>query len=201
MDKLTERQKQVFDFLVTQTRSNGYPPSIREIGKALGISTLKGVTCHLEALERKGFIERSSSARGIKIKNMENLFTSQTIIKLELKSIEKKKEPEFVSLPKSLVEGDEKSTFLYQVKGNAMKDDAILDGDVVIVQYQPTAKNGEVIVAELGGKTVINKYFREKGRVRLQPANADQQAVYVNEDFVINGKVIGLLRAPRKAAA
>jgi repressor LexA len=201
MDKLTDRQKQVFDFLVTQTRSNGYPPSIREIGKALGISTLKGVTCHLEALERKGFIERTSSARGIKLKNIESLFTSETIIKLELKSTEKKKEPEYVPVPKSMVEGDENTTFLYQVKGNSMKEDAILDGDIVIVQYQPTAKNGEVIVAEVGGKTIINKYFREKGRVRLQPTNSELQAVYMNEDFVINGKVIGLLRTPRKAAA
>jgi repressor LexA len=136
MEKLTDRQKEVYDFLVAETRDKGYPPSIREIGKALGISTLKGVTCHLEALERKGFIDRNSSARGIKINFLEDLFLSTHIIKLPLigqvaagkpilseQSIE-----EYISVPKHMVGANTQGAYLLRVKGDSMIDDAIFDG-------------------------------------------------------------------------
>lgn len=174
---MTDRQKEVYEFLSKQTEENGYPPSIREIGKALGISTLKGVTCHLEALERKGYIERSSAARGIKLKHKDKI---NPMIQLEIKSENKLKSPEFMSLPRTMLPTDQNPTFLYQIKGSSNRKSAILDGDIVVVQAQNTAKKGELIMAEINGRTVIQKFEIPKKNSK--------------RNIQINGKIVGLLR-------
>ena len=202
MEKLTDRQKEVYDFLVAETRDKGYPPSIREIGKALGISTLKGVTCHLEALERKGFIDRNSSARGIKINFLEDLFLSTHIIKLPLigqvaagkpilseQSIE-----EYISVPKHMVGANTQGAYLLRVKGDSMIDDAIFDGDIIIVRSGLQASNGDIVVAVINGEATVKRFYKEKSKVRLQPSNDKYEPIIVKEDFQLAGKVIGLMR-------
>jgi len=202
MEKLTDRQKEVYDFLVAETRDKGYPPSIREIGKALGISTLKGVTCHLEALERKGFIDRNSSARGIKINFLEDLFLSTHIIKLPLigqvaagkpilseQSIE-----EYISVPKHMVGANTQGAYLLRVKGDSMIDDAIFDGDIIIVRSGLQANNGDIVVAVINGEATVKRFYKEKSKVRLQPSNDKYEPIIVKEDFQLAGKVIGLMR-------
>lgn len=202
MEKLTDRQKEVYDFLVAETRDKGYPPSIREIGKALGISTLKGVTCHLEALERKGFIDRNSSARGIKINFLEDLFLSTHIIKLPLigqvaagkpilseQSIE-----EYISVPKHMVGGNTAGAYLLRVKGDSMIDDAIFDGDIIIVRSGLQANNGDIVVAVINGEATVKRFYKERAKVRLQPSNDKYEPIIVKEDFQLAGKVIGLMR-------
>jgi repressor LexA len=202
MEKLTDRQKEVYDFLVAETRDKGYPPSIREIGKALGISTLKGVTCHLEALERKGFIDRNSSARGIKINFLEDLFLSTHIIKLPWigqvaagkpilseQSIE-----EYISVPKHMVGANTTGAYLLRVKGDSMIDDAIFDGDIIIVRSGMQANNGDIVVAVINGEATVKRFYKEKTKVRLQPSNDKYEPIIVKEDFQLAGKVIGLMR-------
>lgn len=100
---------------------------------------------------------------------------------------------EYLSIPKSIVRNDVDG-FLLRVKGDSMIDDHIKDGDILLCKLQPTAKNGDIVVAVIDGEATVKRYYREKNRVRLQPANKKFKPIYLDEDFIINGIVKGVIR-------
>lgn len=202
MDGLTKRQRQVLNFVTKEIEKKGYPPSIREIGKRMGISSLRGVTIHLDALEKKGYIKRNSSARSIKILPPNNeVITSIEVIKLPLVGRVAAGEPMFaeeyiedwIPIPKSMVNNN-KNAFLLKVDGDSMTGDHIMDGDLVIVKPQPVADNGDIVVAVIDDEATVKRFYREKDCIRLQPSNPKYKPIILKKDFQINGKVIGLLR-------
>jgi repressor LexA len=207
MAELTERQKKVLKFIKKMVEDRGFPPSVREIGRALSISSLRGVTGHLDGLERKGFIKRNSTARGIQVlKSPEGIpLTDVPSVQLPLVGaiaagapiLAEKNITDWVPVPRKLVHSNE-NAFLLRVQGDSMVEDHILDGDLVIVKPQPTAQDGEIIAAVIEEEATVKRYYREGDQVRLEPANSSYSPIIVKQrEFRIAGKVIGLLRSVR----
>ncbi len=202
---LTKRQKQVLNLIVKEVTSKGYPPSIREIGKALNIATLKGVTCHLDALEKKGYIKRDSTPRGIKVNstaiNGISAFQNKDVIKLPLLGrvaagapiLAEQNIEDWVSVPKTLIKNN-RNLFLLRVQGDSMINDHILDGDLAIVKSQTTAENGDIVVGIIDNEATVKRFYRRNNHIELRPSNPKYKPIILEEDFKINGKVIGLLR-------
>jgi len=199
---LTPRQKQVLQYILDTIEKSGYPPSIREIGKAMGISSLEGVTCHLKALEKKGHIKRDSSHRSIRVlPSAKPVVEKEGVVRLPLLGsiaagapiLAEQNVEDWIPIPKSLVRNN-RDAFLLKVKGDSMKGDHILDGDLIVARYQVDAENGETVVAVIDGEATVKRFYREGDHVRLQPANPDYQPIIVKRDFQICGKIIGLLR-------
>jgi len=202
---LTKRQKQVLNCIVKEIETKGYPPSIREIGKALNISTLRGVTCHLDALEKKGYIKRDSTPRGIKIISsvINGILTSQNrkVIKLPLLGrvaagtpiLAEQNIEDWFSVPKELVKNN-RNVFLLRIRGDSMINDHILDGDLVIVKSQTTAENSDIVVGIIDNEATVKRFYRRNNHIELCPSNPKYKPIILKEDFKINGKVIGLLR-------
>jgi repressor LexA len=199
--ELTARQREVLDAIRAYQAQKGYPPSIRELGKALGISSLRGVTIHLDALEKKGYLERESTSRSIRLLDGSGSAGAQVSVPL-LGSIA-------AGLPLLAVENVEcyvpvapdlaknaKELFALRVKGDSMIGDAILDGDTIIVRSQPSADNGDIIAALIGDEATVKRLDSASKPVRLLPANPDYQPITLDqEDARILGKVIGLVRS------
>lgn len=202
MDGLTKRQRQILNFVTKEIEQKGYPPSIREIGKRMSISSLRGVTIHLDALEKKGYIKRNSSARSIKIltPNKETI-TSIEVIKLPLAGRVAAGEPilaeeyieDWIPVPKTMVKNN-KNAFLLKVNGDSMTGDHIMDGDLVIVKPQPVADNGDIVVAVIDDEATVKRFYHEKDHIRLQSSNAKYKPIILKRNFLINGRVIGVLQ-------
>jgi repressor LexA len=199
MKELTKRQKAVMDFINREVRKKRIPPSIREIGKELEISSPRGVTRHLEALEKKGFIHRGRIARGIRILadtagELVNLPLVGRIAAGKPLLAEENLDGSF-SVDKSFVPSGR--CFCLKVNGESMVGAGILDGDFVIVRQQSTAENGEIVVALLGDEATVKRFYREKGKIRLQPENPLMDPILVTgskRDVSILGKVVGVFR-------
>jgi repressor LexA len=209
--KLSERQQDILDFLSDFITENGYPPSVREIGEAVGLSSSSTVHSHLNALENKGFIRRDpSSARALTVLGRHNETTDKAnpiaaarlprnVVELPLvgrvaagiPTLAEENVEESLILPTQIV-GDA-SSFLLTVKGESMIDAGILDGDYVVVKEQPTANNGEIVVALIDDEATVKTFYREPDRIRLQPENSSMKPIYTR-DITILGKVIALLR-------
>jgi len=205
---LTERQREVLDFIRSFALQNSYPPSVRDIGEAVGLASTSSVHAHLNTLEEKGFIRRDgSSARAIIvlddseipsleestgiIRNIVNLpLLGQVAAGIPMEA-QQDIEDSF-SLPKQIV-GDTAS-FLLTIRGDSMIEAGIFDGDYVVVREQPTANNGEIVVALIDSEATVKTFYRETDRIRLQPENVSMQPIYVRDDVTILGKVIALLR-------
>jgi len=200
---LTARQKEVLQYILDTIEKKGYSPSIREIGKVMGISSLEGVTCHLNALEKKGHIKRSSSHRSIRVMPVAKtaMEKNEEIVKLPLLGRVAAGEPilaeenieDWIPLPKSLVRSDH-PVFLLRVKGDSMKEDHILNDDIIVARHQMDAENGEIVVAVIDGEATVKRFYREGSHLRLQPANSNYEPIILEKDFRICGKVVGLLR-------
>lgn len=200
---LTGKQRVVLDYLIRYLGEHGYPPSIREIGKALGINSLRGVTVHLDALSRKGFIGRESTSRSIRIlKTPADLeggpFTSLPLLGsiaagdplLAVENIEGE-----VPVPKAML-GTTDRAFLLRVKGDSMIGAHIADGDLVLIRPQQTAENGDLVAALLGDEATIKRFHSDDGEAILLPANPAYQPIPLRgRDVRLVGKVIGLLRS------
>ena len=205
MAPLTKRQREVLDFLGEFIRDRGYSPSIQEIGDALGMSSVATVHKHLTQLKRKGFI-RQEPNRKRSIELGEDVFSeSGEVVELPLlgtiaagEPIEAIEDRRKISVPAELVGRKRgKRVFVLRVKGNSMVEDHILDGDHVVVAEGQSADNGQTVVALLDGENAtLKKYYREKGSVRLQPANEAMEPIIVerDRDVRIQGLVIGLIR-------
>lgn len=209
---LTKRQIAILDFIIQQIRSKGYPPSVREIGEAVGLQSSSTVHSHLTQLEQKGYIKRDpTKPRAIMIlkdsSGDEDFYTTPTV---ESDTFE-----EMVSLPlvgqvaagqPILAEENVEDTipfpmrfirhndsFLLKVKGDSMINVGIFDGDLIIVAPTQVADNGEIVVALIEDEATVKTFYKEKGRVRLQPENDTMEPIYAT-DVQIMGKVIGLFR-------
>jgi repressor LexA len=196
-EELTKRQQQLFDFIQEYYNRNGYPPTIREIARKMKIKSTKGVVDHLTALQKKGFIKRSEyQSRGITISDgspgaetpiMGRIAAGQPILAIENREGALKLGFSFSSLGTS---------FLLRVKGTSMIGAGIYDGDLVLVRQQPTAENGDIVVAMVNEEATV-KYFKQtKTGIILEPANAEFKPIEVNDkdEFSIVGKVIIGLR-------
>lgn len=208
---LTARQQQVLDFIRAWMRQSPYPPTVREIGQGVGLSSSSTVQAHLKQLEAKGFIRRSGSkSRSIQLIDEESNLASDVpsltedaynrdIVQLPLIGrvaagapiLAEQNVEETVPLPVSLV-GDSAS-FLLRVKGESMIDAGILDGDYVVVREQHTADNGDIVVAMIDDGATVKAFYREADRIRLQPYNPTMQPIYTR-DATILGRVVALLR-------
>ena len=203
METLTKRQDDVLDFVKSYISSHGYPPTVREIGSAIGVSSPATVQAHLESLAEKGFIRKEGTKnRTIEVLvNNEYLNQKEEVIEVPLlgkitagSPIEAIEKPnEFFSLPAFLVPKG-KEVFTLNVSGCSMINAGILDGDIVIVEKRNTARNGEIVVAMTDSNEVTLKtFYKEKGHFRLQPEN-DTLDPIILDNVTILGKAIGLYR-------
>jgi repressor LexA len=200
--ELTRRQQQILDFIRSYLNRHGYPPSVREIGADVGLSSSSTVHSHLAALETKGFIRRDptkpralevfdyrDSDRGIDYGQVRAIpLVGQVAAGAPILAAENIEAT--IPLPAELADED---TFLLRVKGDSMVDAGILDGDYVVVHQQRTATNGDVVVAMLEDEATVKRFFKEPDRVRLQPENASMEPIYAT-DVTILGRVQGLFR-------
>jgi repressor LexA len=196
---LTKRQREILDFLNEFIQQHGYAPSLEEIGRRFGLSSLATVHKHLTNLQEKGFIKRAWN----RSRSVELVPTRGGGRALELpllgyvaagSPIEAITTAESISVPEDLI--GKRDTYVLRVRGDSMIDEQIRDGDFVIVEDRKTAENGEMVIALLRGSDVtLKKFYRENGEVRLQPANAAMRPLKVPADHVqIQGVVVGVMR-------
>jgi len=202
LPSLTGRQRQILDFIKRQTRERGYPPSVREIGEAVGLSSSSTVHGHLARLEEKGYLRRDATKpRAIEVlDDGDRAIHHQRLVNVPLVGRVTAGEPilavqnveDYVPLPRDLAGGE--NTFLLTIHGDSMVGAGILDGDTVIVRPQQTAANGDIVVAMVGDEeATVKRFFKEKGGVRLQPENPVMKPI-VSKDVRVLGKVLGLFR-------
>ena len=203
MEKLTKRQSEILDYIKEYMISHGYPPTIREIGTALNLSSPATIHAHLANLEQKGFIKRQDAKnRAIELL-VENEFAKNNELTVEVpllgkitagSPIEAIEHPdEYFALPSYLIPKN-KEVFTLNVSGCSMINAGILDGDIVIVEKRNTARNGEIVVAMTDENEVTLKtFYKEDGYFRLQPEN-DTMDPIILDNVTILGKAIGLYR-------
>ena len=211
MHKLTKRQKQILDFIRTTIDEKRYPPSVREIGAAVGLASPSTVHAHLNALEAKGYIKREGAkSRSLSIvergdtdpvagASSAQAKASDDTVKLPLVGnvaagsplLAEQNIEEEISIPKSVF-GDGNS-FLLKVRGDSMVDIGICDGDMVVVKEQHTARDGDIVVALLEDGATVKSFYREKDCIRLQPHNPALEPIFTR-DVQILGVVTGLFR-------
>jgi repressor LexA len=201
--KLTARQQQLLNYIEREVSTTGVPPSLREIGAALGISSTNGVRSHLKALEKKGYIHRNlRTSRGIamlgRIKRVTSTALQQAMevpilgrVTAGMPILAVQNREGSLRLDPSLVKGA--NTFALRVEGDSMIEAGILDGDYVLVRPQPGADNGDIVVALLDDEVTVKRFYREANGVRLQPENPRMAPIHVSE-VQICGKVTGLIR-------
>lgn len=199
--EITTRQRQILQYIVQHIDMRGYPPTVREIGEAVNLSSSSTVHAHLRTLEDAGLIKRDAVlTRAIKpLPSMQTKPTTQKTISLPvlgriaagrpLLAVEDAEE--MFPLPNDFLSGGE--GFMLRVKGESMIDDGIKEGDLVVVRKQQNADNGDVVVAMLDNEATVKHFYRENGRVRLQPANSAMDPIYADNVQII-GKVVGLVR-------
>jgi len=207
MRKLSDRQQAILDFVAEYTTDHGYPPSIREIGQAVGISSTSVVDYNLRALERGGMILRDREvSRGLRTVGQAPL-ARPTMVKIPIVGRIAAGEPiealeqhdDFLELGAGTVPD---GCYALQVKGKSMIEDLIDDGDLVVIRPQETANNGDIVVALLmsqgpstEGVATLKRLYRERDQVRLQPANAAMQPIYVDPNQLrVQGKVVSVIR-------
>jgi len=203
-DLLTERQREVLGFIKEHISQKGYPPSLREIAQNLKIKWTQGVEKHLQALEKKGYIRRSSTARGIEILGFSRGVSIPVVGSiaggrpiLAEENLERS-----LTLDKDLVPME--NAYFLKVEGESMNKAGILDGDYVLVRPQPTAERGEIIAALIGDEATVKYFFSGKSRVLLKPANPDFKPLILDEEsdgFKILGKVMLVLRVLEKSSS
>jgi len=202
MPKMSQRQQAILDFIKASVRERGYPPSVREIGEAVGLASSSTVHGHLDRLEKKGLIRRDpTKPRAIEILDDDSRANfALSVRQVPLVGKVTAGEPitatenieDYFSLPVHLV-GDQE-VFMLSVQGDSMIEAGIFDGDYVIVRQQPTAANGDIVVAMTeDGEATVKTFYKEKDHIRLQPENSSMEPIRL-KDVTILGKVIGLIR-------
>jgi repressor LexA len=197
---LTKRQREILDYLNEFIQQHGYAPSLEEIGRRFALSSLATVHKHLTNLQEKGFIRRSwNRSRSVELLPSRGAGRAVEVPLLGYVAagmpIEAVAGTESIAIPESLISG-KRDTYVLRVRGDSMIDEQIRDGDWVVVEDRKSADNGEMVIALVEGQDVtLKKFYREAGRIRLQPANAAMQPIYVDPDGVqIQGVVVGVMR-------
>lgn len=191
---LTTRQREIYEFLKDKILNRGYGPTVREIGKHFDIKSPNGVMCHLKALEKKGLITRESNmSRAIQLSEspqdrMSLPLVGQVAAGSPVLAEEQTERVNFASL------FDSDDHFCLRVKGESMIEDQIAEGDYVVVKKQETARDGEIVVALVDGQdATLKRFYREPGRIRLEPRNSTMQPIYSSNVDVL-GVVVGVIR-------
>ncbi|MFH0801924.1 MAG: transcriptional repressor LexA [bacterium] len=186
---LTDRQSGILDFILATINKKGYPPSIREIGNAVGLSSSSTVHSHLKALEIKGFIRRDSSKpRTIEVTDHSPIVSPCVLLPLLEKGRETR---EKFPVPAAML--SDAPGFLVRMQGESMKEAAILDGDYVVARRQDRAEDGDLVVALVEEETIIRRYFGFRDYVRLEPENRRLTSILLREVTIL-GRVMGVLR-------
>jgi repressor LexA len=203
---LTGRQQEIWDFLVEYVDARGYPPTVREIGEAVGLASPSTVHAHLANLERAGLLKRDpTKPRALELVGRERMDAVPAAVnempRLPLVGqiaaggplLAEENIEDHVAVPERL-RGD----FILRVKGESMVDAGILDGDLLVVQRTQDARNGDIVVAlagddETADEATVKRFFREDGRVRLQPENASMEPIYARHVQIL-GRVVGVFR-------
>ncbi len=213
MEELTDRQNEILAFILKESEARGFPPTIREIGEEMGISSTNGVNDHLKALERKGYLTRGEQ------QSRSLVPTKRARMVL---GIGNRKDPSMIEVPllgkvaagapllatenvedsvridSFLLGGVGKEVFALRVKGESMIDDGIYDGDFLFVKKTPTAHPGDIVVALIEDEATVKRYYPEGDRVRFQPANKTMEPIYVSKSefrsTMILGQVVGVYR-------
>ena len=193
---LTERQREIYDFIRDKIENRGYGPTVREIGLAFDIRSPNGVMCHLKALEKKEMIKREGfSARAIQLVDHHPHSGGLPYYGLVA-----------AGQPTATGQVDERLEFndvlggpdhyVLKVNGQSMIEDHIEDGDFVVIRKAQQAENGQRVVAMINDEVTLKRYYREKNRIRLEPANQTMEPIYVNpeEDSHILGVLVGVMR-------
>ena len=168
-EQLSDKQQQILEFIKRRILDKGYPPAVREICEAVNLRSTSSVHSHLETLERKGYIHRDpTKPRAIEITDDDFNLARREI--------------------------SNKNTFMLHVRGESMINAGIFDGDMVIVEQQPTADNGDIVVAMIEDSATVKRFYKEDGYYRLQPENDTMDPIIVSEVSII-GKVVGLYRS------
>jgi repressor LexA len=203
---LTKRQQEIFDFIRKYSAKYGYPPTVRDIGKAVGLASSSTVHAHLANLEKIGLLRRDPSkpraielldrAVGSAVDSVRGIVRGEGLPLLGAVAagqpvLAEENIEEYVTVPE--LAGGDAGEYLLRIKGESMKDAGIIDGDYVVVHPQETARDGEVVVALLGEEATVKRFFKESDHIRLQPENEAMQPIRTKEVKVL-GKVVGLLR-------
>lgn len=202
MNNISSRQKTILDFIKAEVKEKGYPPSVREIGEAVGLASSSTVHGHLERLEKKGYIRRDpTKPRAIEILDNSGMSNDESgIVRVPLigkvtagtpiTAIENTEE--YYPLPAAMVKNSE--VYMLTIQGDSMIESGIFDGDYVIVRKQETANNGEIVVAMTDEEeATVKRFYKEKNHIRLQPENSSMEPIILNNATIL-GKVIGVIR-------
>jgi repressor LexA len=207
---LTKRQQEIFDFIRKYSAKYGYPPTVRDIGKAVGLASSSTVHAHLANLEKIGMLRRDPTkpraielldrvdrAVGSAVDSVRNIVSGEGLPLLGTVAagqpmLAEGNIEDYVSVPEIAGGGD--GQYLLRIRGESMKDAGILEGDFVVVRSQDTARDGDVVVALLGEEATVKRFFREPDHIRLQPENETMEPIRSREVKVL-GRVVGLLRS------
>ena len=198
--KITTKQQEILDYIKSQILNKGYPPAVREICEAVHLKSTSSVHSHLESLKKNGYIRRDpTKPRAIEIVDDSFNLSRREIVNVPVIGTVTAGQPilateniegYFPLLSEDLPRGE---TFMLKVKGESMINAGIFDGDQIIVKRQPTAENGDIIVALIADSATVKTYYKEDGYFRLQPENDTMEPIIVS-DLTVLGKVIGLYR-------
>ncbi len=213
-DRLSKRQTAIYDYICSYTKERGYPPSVREIGAAVGLASPSTVHMHLKVLQERGLIKRDSKKpRTIEVVSgsADDATQQQGLVSPTQDSssnqmhlplvgrvaagspiLAEQNVEETLTLPTSIV-GDD-SSFILRVRGDSMVNKGIFDGDFIVVKEQDSANNGDVVVALIDDSATVKTFYREKDRIRLQPANDTMEPIYAKNPTIL-GKVTALVRS------
>ena len=200
---LTKRQQEIFDFIKKYSAGHGYPPTVRDIGKAVGLASSSTVHAHLANLEKLGLVRRDpTKPRAIELLDRavdaaKNVVTGSAGLPLVGRVaagqpiLAEENIEDYIDVPPIL--GGDEGQFILAVKGESMVDAGILDGDYVVVRPQDTAVDGEIIVALVEEEATVKRFFRESDHIRLQPENKTMEPI-IARDVSILGRVVGVFR-------
>jgi repressor LexA len=200
---LTKRQQEIFDFIKRYSARHGYPPTVRDIGRAVGLASSSTVHQHLANLERGGMLKRDpSKPRAIElldraVAEVRSIVRPQALPLLGAVAagqpmLAEENIEEYVSVPPAA--GGDEGAYLLRVRGESMKKVGIIEGDLVVVCPQDTAHDGDIVVALVGEEATVKRFFREADHVRLQPENDEMEPIRSREVRVL-GRVVGLMRS------
>jgi len=198
--KISNKQKEILEFVKSQIINKGYPPAVREICEAVNLKSTSSVHSHLETLEKNGYIRRDpSKPRAIEIIDDEFNLTRRELVNVPIVGTITAGQPilavenieSYFPIPSEYMPNED--TFMLKVKGNSMINAGIFDGDKILVQKQSVAKNGDIVVALIDDEVTVKTFYKESGYYRLQPENDTMEPIIVS-DLSILGKVIGLFR-------
>ncbi|MFN8221130.1 MAG: transcriptional repressor LexA [Fimbriimonadales bacterium] len=198
---LTERQEAILQYVLEYVQNEGYPPSIREIGKKFDIGSLRGVTVHLDALERKGYISRTNTPRSIKVVHPQYQQSNKVVMLPLVGSIAagtpieaQENVEDLIPVPAEMVRNIERA-FLLRVRGDSMTGEGIMPRDLVVVKPQMTANHGDLVAVLLGDDATVKRINYDKTGTKLMPSNPAYEPIAVDrEDARVIGKIVGLIR-------